>query len=143
MSLFPLITPPEGGAAASGGLPLYREIAWNYEENRPVWRDGRPVVATGAEAVKAWAWNALHTERGAHAVFTRGLGQALRELTGKPYLEAIRREEALRYIRETLKVNPYITEVAQAEIQLVGAELHLTVRIQTIYGEVTLHADDL
>ena len=67
MSLFPLISQPDIGAlTATEGLPLYREVDWDFRTNKPVWKGGNPVYVTGARAVLVWAWNALHTERYAH-----------------------------------------------------------------------------
>lgn len=75
MSLFPLIDRPDDGViAAAANLPLYRETDWNFQTNEPVWRGGNPVMVTGARAVLVWAWNALHTERFAHDVFSSDYG---------------------------------------------------------------------
>ena len=52
MSLFPLITEPDTGVLTeTGGLPLYQEVDWNFQSNKPVWRGGNPVYVTGARAV--------------------------------------------------------------------------------------------
>lgn len=144
MSLFPLLTAEGiGTPERGGGLPLYREAAWNFQTNTPLWRGGSPVWVTGAKAVAVWAWNTLHTVRGAHDPFTNGLGQAIRELIGRPFTDAIRQEEAVRYVREALMVNPYITNVSQVSVAMEGSRLAVDVTMQTIYGEVTLRADDL
>ena len=37
-------------------FPLYREVAWNYNENRPVFRRGEPVIVTGKDAIKVWIY---------------------------------------------------------------------------------------
>ena len=43
MSLFPLIQAPSEGSQTSAALPLYREAAWDFEADRPKWRNGSPV----------------------------------------------------------------------------------------------------
>lgn len=41
MSLFPLIAQPDTGELLSAsGMPLYREVDWNFQTNKPVWRGG-------------------------------------------------------------------------------------------------------
>ena len=91
MSLFPLIDRPDDGViAAAANLPLYRETDWNFQTNEPVWRGGNPVMVTGARAVLVWAWNALHTERFAHDVFSSDYGPDFSTLLGKPYTEEVR-----------------------------------------------------
>ena len=84
MSLFPLIDAPDS-SAMSAALPLAREVAWDFVQDQPIWRSGRPVYMTGADAVLVWAWNCIHTERFAHDVFTSDYGQDLSGLIGQPY----------------------------------------------------------
>ena len=58
MSLFPLISEPDTGElTGSDGLPLYREVDWDFRTNKPVWKGGNPVYVTGGRAVLVWAWN--------------------------------------------------------------------------------------
>ena len=40
MSLFQLIDAPDTGTAASGTLPLAREVAWDFARDQPLWRSG-------------------------------------------------------------------------------------------------------
>lgn len=136
MGLFPLIENPDTGQVqANGNLPLCREVDWNFVTNRPVWRGGQPVFVTGARAVLVWAWNALHTRRFAHDVFSTNYGHDFERLIGRPYSDGVRQSEAIRILRDTLLVNPYITAVEQVEVAFEGSTLHLTARLKTIYGE--------
>lgn len=144
MSLFPLIDAPDTGQLpTNGSLPLCREVDWNFETNRPVWRGGQPVFVTGARAVLVWAWNALHTQRFAHDVFSANYGQDISQLIGRPYSDGVRQSEAIRIVRDTLLVNPYITAVEQIEVAFEGSTLHLTARLKTIYGEETIDGLDI
>lgn len=139
MSLFPLIDLPELETEQGGQMQLFREVAWNFRENRPIWRGGEPVYVTGASAVLVWAWNALHALRGRHDIFTRDYGLGIRELTGKGYNEQIRRSEAIRYVREALLTNPYITAVEAVSISFEGSLLTISCKIQSVYGEVQVN----
>ena len=60
MTLFPLFSVPEAGTA---DLPLYTDVAMDYETGVPRWESGNPVIVTGLEAVKSWAWRAAATAR--------------------------------------------------------------------------------
>ena len=60
MDIFPFIQP---AAQEEESLPLCRETKWNFTEDKPVFKNGEPVIVTGNEAVKVWIWNALKTER--------------------------------------------------------------------------------
>jgi len=142
-SLFPLIDAPDSGASVPEGLPLYRETDWDFQANRPVWRGGNPVFATGARAVLVWAWNALHTERFAREVFSTGYGAEFSALLGQSYREEIRQSEAIRVIRETLRVNPYITDVTQVGLSFQDACLHMCFKMTTVYGEVSMDGCDI
>lgn len=125
------------------GLPLFRETDWDFNANCPVWRGGNPVFVTGARAVLVWAWNALHTERFAHDVFSADYGPDFTGLIGQPYTEEVRQSEAIRIVRETLMVNPYITAVTQVSAVFHGSVLTLSCKLTTIYGEVSIDGCDI
>ena len=143
MSLFPLIDRPDDGVLAATELPLYRETDWNFQTNEPVWRGGDPVMVTGTRAVLVWAWNALHTERFAHDVFSGDYGPDFSALRGQPYTEEVRAAEAIRIVRETLMINPYITDVTQVSAEFSGSTLALRFKLTTIYGEVGIDGCDI
>ena len=138
MTLFPLIEAPDQAGLGTGALPLYREVAWDFDADRPRWRGGSPVWVTGAQAVATWAWNALHAVRGHLVLFTRNYGCELQELTGRPYTAEVKEAEAVRYVQECLKVNPYINDVTQISASFSGSTLSLQCVVSTIYGEVNV-----
>ena len=127
----------------SDGLPLYREVDWDFRTNKPVWKGGNPVYVTGGRAVLVWAWNALHTMRFNHDVFSTDYGLDGNTLLGQAYSGEVRESEAIRIVRETLQVNPYITNVTQVSVSFEGSVLHLSFKLTTIYGEVTIDDCDI
>lgn len=144
MSLFPLTPEPDTGElVAAEGLPLYREVDWDFKTNKPVWRGGNPVFVTGARAVLVWAWNALHTMRFDHDVFSTDYGLDGYSLLGQAYSEEVRQSEAIRIVKETLQINPYITSVSQVSVSFAGSVLQLSFKLTTIYGEVTIDDCDI
>ncbi|MBU5231286.1 DUF2634 domain-containing protein, partial [Intestinimonas butyriciproducens] len=79
-TLFPVVQPE---AVQTGtALPLCREVKWDYDGNRPVFRNGEPETVEGAEAVRVWAWLALHTTRFRHEIYSRAYGTELENLMG-------------------------------------------------------------
>ena len=134
--LFPLFqTEPQSAAAA---LPLLRDVAMDYEKGAPLFAGGNPVVVSGLEAVKSWAWRAIQTARYRYSSFSWDYGCELENLVGQPYGQDTRRSEAVRYVREALEVCPYITS-AQAVVEgLEGSSLHIRVVMRTVYGDGTL-----
>ena len=85
MSIFPMIQPAAETASGTQTLPLCREVAWDFVNNIPVFRGGEPVVVTGKEAVKVWAWKALHTVRYRFEIYSRDYGSEFEELVGQAY----------------------------------------------------------
>ena len=135
--LFPLFqTAPQSAAAA---LPLLRDVAMDYEKGAPLFAGGNPVVVSGLEAVKGWAWRALKTARYRWSCFSWDYGCELESLVGQPYSEDTRLSEAVRYAREALSVCPYITGSSAQVESFDGSTLRLGVTIQTVYGEASIH----
>ncbi|MFR9189844.1 MAG: DUF2634 domain-containing protein [Anaerotruncus massiliensis (ex Togo et al. 2019)] len=120
-------------------LPLYREVKWDFEKGEPVFRGGEPVVAEGAEAIKTWVWKALVTERARYEIYSWNFGSEVESLIGQPYTDELKRAEAVRYVREALEINPYITEVTAASVDFDNGVLTIDVTVDTVYGEVQAH----
>lgn len=135
-SIFPIISSRNTRDAADG-FPLYREVKWDFEKNKPVWADGEPVEGSGAEGVLTWAWNALQVKRGLFEALSRDYGCEIYTLTGRPYTDALKRAEAKRYVTECLMVNPYIKEVKDLSVSFSGAALEISFSLITVYGEVS------
>ena len=134
--LFPIFAGTASTAPAQ--LPLYTDVAMDYEKGIPLFSGGEPVVVTGLEAVKSWAWRAIQTARYRYSSFSWDYGCELENLVGQPYGQDTRRSEAVRYVREALEVCPYITS-AQAVVEgLEGSSLHIRVVMRTVYGDGTL-----
>lgn len=136
--LFPIIPQAAQAAGAARALPLAREMAWDFEADRPLLRGGEPIPVTGAEAVRVWAWNALKTARYRSEMFSFGYGSELERLMGQPFTADTKRAEAVRYIQDALLVSPYVTQVEVAELALEGDRLTARADIRTVYGEVNV-----
>lgn len=130
---------PAVSAAGGTALPLYRDAAMDYDRGIPLFSGGNPVIVSGLEAVKGWAWRALKTARYQWSVFSWDYGCELERLTGQPYRADTKLAEASRYVREALEVCPYITSVTVAGAGFEGSRLTLDVTMETVYGEAELH----
>lgn len=136
--LFPILPQAQGDVLTARELPLAREMAWDFQADRPVLRGGEPVMVTGAQAVRVWAWNALKTVRYRWEMFSFQYGCELARLIGQPFAADTKRAEAVRYIQEALLASPYVTRVDVSGLALEGSRLKADMAITTIYGEVLL-----
>lgn len=137
MNLFPAVQPEVSVTAEK--LPMAREVAWDFERDLPVLRRGEPQFCEGAEAVAVWAYNALSTVRYRHDIFSWDYGCELESLIGQSYSADTKKAEAIRYVREALLINPYISEVNDVRVEFDGVgTLTVSCRIRTIYGELTV-----
>ena len=138
-SLFPLIAAPaQDSSGAAAALPLYREVAWDFEADLPIWRRGSPYWVTGREAVTTWIYNTIKTARREVDIFDPDWGNEIQALTGRPFSPEVKESEAARYLKEALVVNPYIPDVRQIQAELDGSSLRVACAVDTIYGEVDL-----
>lgn len=136
-NLFPVIQPKL--SQQGGELPLFREVAWNYKTDTPIWVEGSPTMVSGAEAVAVWAYNALHTIRYRHEIYTWDYGCELDSLIGSGYTEELQQAEAARYVRECLLVSLYIREVSDIKVTFGDGRLEIGCKLHTVYGEVNIY----
>lgn len=135
-----MIDPEAAVEAGNQDFPLYRETAWDFERDVPVFRGGEPVVVEGREALKVWIWRALRTPRFKYEIYSWAFGSEFESLLGQAYSDTIKHAEAPRYLRECLLVNPYITQVRDISASFDAARLTVRGTAVTIYGEVPFDA---
>lgn len=63
MSIFPFISPEVLESGQASELPMFREYAYDFENNRLLLRDGNTYLVEGNEALRIWIFKALSTER--------------------------------------------------------------------------------
>ena len=135
MSLFPFISNNVDEMKVDNIFPMYREIAWDFEKNIPILENGDFKLIEGNEAIKVWAYKALLTPRYNYSVYSWDYGSELMDLIGKAYTPSLTKEEAKRYIKEALLINPYILEVTVIDTSFSNGILSADIKIVTIYGE--------
>ena len=135
MSLFPFISSNIEEIKVDNSFPLYREIAWDFEKDTPINQNGDFKIVEGNQAVKVWAYKALLTPRYNYSIYSWDYGSELMDLVGKAYTPSLTKEEAKRYIKEALLINPYILEVTVLDTSFSNGILSADIKIVTIYGE--------
>ena len=139
MSLFPFISNNDE-VKVDNSFPIYKEVAWDFEKDTPIFENGDFKIVEGNEAIKVWVYKTLLTPRYNYSVYSWDYGSELMDLVGKAYTPSLTKEEAKRYIKEALKINPYILEVEIIDITFKDSLLGATVKVKTIYeGEVIVN----
>ena len=101
-NIYPFIQPALHIAEQTDGIE-YRDIAWDYAANMPRFSaNGEPEIVSGLEAVKSWAWRALHTERFLNDIYSWNYGCEIMTLAGQQWIREVKEAEAVRYVRECL-----------------------------------------
>ena len=135
MSLFPFISNNVDEVTVNNTFPLYKEVAWDFEKDTPVIQSGDFKIVEGNNAIKVWVYKALLTPRYNYSIYSWDYGSELMDLIGKAYTPSLTKEEAKRYIKEALLINPYILEVTVIDTSFSNGILSADIKIVTIYGE--------
>ena len=134
MSVFPFIDPDVLQQEESTELPLFREYAYDFENNRLLLKNGQTYLVEGNEALRIWIYKALATERFRYAAYDSDFGSEIDTLIGSPLHGDIAKSELKRFIVEALMVNPYIEELGNFQISQTGSGLTAEFDCTTIYG---------
>ena len=137
IDLFPFI--PSLPEEKTSQLPLFCDVAIDYEKGTPIFYGSNPIFVDGLEAVKSWAWRILHTARYRFSHFSWDVGCELESLIGQAYSGDTKLAEVSRYVYDALIVSPYITAVSVEGVALSGSTLSMTVKLSTVYGEAKIN----
>ena len=135
MSLFPFLSNNVDEVKVNNNFPLYKEVAWDFEKDTPIIQNGDFKIVEGNNAIKVWVYKALLTPRYNYSIYSWDYGSELMDLIGKAYTPSLTKEEAKRYIKEALLINPYILEVTVLDTSFNNGVLSADIKIVTIYGE--------
>ena len=135
MSLFPFISNNIDKVKVNNSFPLYKEVAWDFEKDIPILENGDFKIVEGNNAIKVWVYKALLTPRYNYSIYSWDYGSELMDLVGKAYTTSLTKEEAKRYIKEALLINPYILEVTVVDTSFNNGLLSADIKLLTIYGE--------
>ena len=119
-------------------LPLFKEMAIDFETGEPIIKNNEIVTLEGSEALKVWIWRALKTERYKYKVYSNNYGNELKEQLGTIYDKTIKDAILENEIRECLGVNPYITRLHSFSIETPEGMQHpyIYFSVDTVYGTI-------
>ncbi|MCC0666858.1 DUF2634 domain-containing protein [Clostridioides sp. ZZV14-6153] len=139
-TIFPFIGVPEDYILPkTEELPIFREVAWDFEKDEPVLEKGDFKIIEKKEALKVWIYKCIKTNRYEHEIYSLEYGTELSELIGQKYTKGLTESEASRFIKEALLINPYILEVNVKSANFNRDILSANVKVSTIYGEVEIN----
>lgn len=120
-------------------LPLFTEMAIDFNTGQLIEENGEIKILTGKEALNVWVWKALRTDRNRYKAYSSSFGNELNKEIGYVYDRTIKEQLIINEIIECLRVNPYITNVYNFETVYDEANVSLRVNfyIDSIYGKAT------
>lgn len=135
MNVFPFINGDDGIQEDSiDNFPLYKEVAWDFVNDRAIFLDGKPKIVYKNEAIKVWVYKAIKTNRYEFDIYSWDYGSEIESLIGKGFEVGYIKSETERYIREALLINPYIKAIHNLDINFKNDTLTVDGDIETIYG---------
>ena len=120
-------------------LPLYREIAWDFQNDTPLVVNNEFKIVEMNEAISVWIYHAIKTYRYAFSIYSWDFGCEIDTLLGQNYTAAHTKSEVTRYITEALEINPYILTIEKITVDFDGDVLSVGVRVITVYEELEVN----
>lgn len=117
-------------------LPVFRELAFDFETKQLKTRGGQYYYVEKNEALKVWIWKALFTSRYTYLAYTTDYGNEIYTLIGRYLKGDILYSELRRMIEECLLCNPYITFLSDFRVKQEGAKVICTFGVNTVYGTI-------
>ncbi|MBM7631093.1 DUF2634 domain-containing protein [Geomicrobium sediminis] len=113
-----------------------KSYLFDFEKGDYVTRDGKMVPIEGIDAVRQWIKTTMLTEFGRYRVF-EGVDHGIRTtgLIGSAYPIDFVKTEYKREIIDALTLHPAITSLGQWSFAHEGSTLHISFRVDTIYGD--------
>lgn len=134
MGVFPFIN-PNVVSEPSKELPMFREYAYDFENQRLKLKDGKTYLVEGNEALRIWIYFALGTARYRYMAYDRAFGSEIEDkLIGQPLGDDVTQMELERYITEALMCNPYIQELSDFDFELLQSGIRVSFQCRTVYG---------
>ena len=137
-SIFPFISGDvsleEDAVINNNTLPLYKEVAFDFENECVIMENNSPKIVEGLEALKVWVWKAIKTTRFEFDIYSWDYGCEINSLLGKGFTNAFISAEVKRYIKDALLINPYILSIDSIDVAFEKDILIIETHITTVYG---------
>ena len=121
-------------------MPTFKEYAIDFKTGGYIKDENDIKVLEKNEALKVWIFKALKTERFRYTdVHSDNYGSELETNIGTVYQKSVKDALMINQIRDTLLVNPYITECYNFEISNEDEYVpQITFNVKTVYGELEM-----
>lgn len=121
-------------------MPIFKEYAIDFKTGEYIKDENGIKILEKNEALKVWIFKALKTERFRYtAVHSDNYGSELETNIGTVYQKSVKDALMINQIRDTLLVNPYITECYNFEISNEDEYVpKITFNVKTVYGELEM-----
>ena len=122
-------------------MPTFKEYAIDFKTGEYIKDENNDIkVLEKNEALKVWIFKALKTERFRYVdVHSDNYGSELETNIGTIYQKSVKDALMINQIRDTLLVNPYISECYNFEISNEDEYVpQITFNVKTVYGELEM-----
>ncbi len=122
-------------------MPTFKEYAIDFKTGEYIKDENNDIkVLEKNEALKVWIFKASKTERFRYVdVHSDNYGSELETNIGTIYQKSVKDALMINQIRDTLLVNPYITECYNFEISNEDEYIpQITFNVKTVYGELEM-----
>ena len=121
-------------------MPVFKEYAIDFKTGEYIKDENGIKILEKNEALKVWIFKALKTERFRYTdVHSDNYGSELETHIGTVYQKSVKDALMINQIRDTLLVNPYITECYNFEISNEDEYIpQITFNVKTVYGELEM-----
>lgn len=137
MSVFPFTVDVPELEDKEEELPVFRELAYDYEKNCLLRKGGRPYLVEKDEALQIWIYKALKAKRFIWPAYTHDYGTEIEDVIGISNDPDIIDSEIRRHITETLMVNPYLQELSDFYFAHENDVVTVEFVVTTVYGRFT------
>lgn len=117
-------------------LPVFKELAFDFETGQLKTRGGQYYYVEKNEAIKIWIYKALFTSRYTYLAYDTNYGNEIYTLIGRYLEKQLLYSELRRMIEEALLCNPYITSLSDFDISQEGSKVICNFAVNTVYGNV-------
>lgn len=125
----------------STDLPIFKEYAWDFDNDDFVIQDGDFVILEKTEALKVWIHCALKTARYRYLAYSFYYGNEYESMVGKTYDTETANEKLKSLTEQCLLVNKYIKSIDSVDCTLDESILTGTILVTTVYGQTEVSVD--
>lgn len=126
---------------SSENLPIFKEYAWDFDNDEFIIQDGEMVIIEGNDALRVWIYKALKTPKFRYLAYSFSFGNEFELLIKKGYDKDLVEIKLKELIEKCLLVNPYIKSIDTVDLELDDEKLIGTINLTTIYSSMKTEVD--